>query len=342
MLMKNATIIRITGDIPVTAEAIEAALTPHKFVPARDMESERYGFVSPTDRDDDPLVRAQGNVFLLCLKIQTKILPPSVIKEELKERLAARGAAGRKLRAKERQQMIDDIRFDLLPKAFSKYNRILGYIDAQRREIIIGTASASQADEFLTCLRTAFGSLPVAVLEAQTSPQAEMTEWAKQQKAPAKVKFGHEISLEDPTEGGKGAFRKQDLTSEEILQCIDSGKRVQRISLCWNDYLSFTVDDRLVLRKIAPLDMFDEAFEGDDDENAKLDANLFMTYSGLRRLLPELYKWLNVKVEASDEQEVEEDAESYEPPSPSDLDLYDTGVAGVEIDDPVAALEYEE
>jgi len=346
MLMKNATIIRITGDIPVTAEAIEAALTPHKFVPARDMESERYGFVSPTDKDDDPLVRAQGNVFLLCLKIQTKILPSSVIKEELKERLAARGAAGRKIRAKERQQMIDEIRFDLLPKAFSKYNRIIGYIDAQRREIIIGTASATQADEFLTCLRTAFGSLPVALLEAETAPQARMTEWAQSQKAPAKVKFGHEISLEDPTEGGKGAFRKQDLTSEEILQCIDSGKRVQRISLCWNDYLSFSVDDRLVLRKIAPLDMFDETFEGDDDENAKLDANLFMTYSGLRRLLPELYKWFDVRVEDNHEQEIDEDPESYEPPSPTDLDLYESGSddreTDAEVDDPVAELEYEE
>lgn len=344
MLFKNATVVRITGDIPVTAEAIEAALTPHKFVPARDMESERYGFISPTENDDDPLVRAQGNVFLLTLKIQTKILPASVIKEELKERLAARGAAGRKIRAKERQQMIDEIRFDLLPKAFSKYARIMAYIDAQRREIIIGTASANQADEFLTCLRNAFGSLPVALLEPEYSPQTRMTEWAQNGAAPARVQFGQEISLEDPTEGGKGAFRKQDLTSEEIIQCITSGKRVQRIALSWNDYLSFSVDDRLVLRKIAPMDMFDEEFEGDDDINAKLDADLFMTVSALRRLLPEMYKWFEVGEVGSGSSAVPDD-EDDEPVPSSDLDSYGYGGdldGDAEHEDPVAELENED
>lgn len=323
MLFKNATIVQITGDIPVSAEAIEAALKPHAYVPARPMESERYGWVPPTDIAEDSLVRPQGNVFLLSLKIETKILPASVIKEELRERMAVRGAAGRKLRAKERQQMIDEIRFDLLPKAFSKYDRILGYIDAQRREIIIGTASANRADEFLSCLRTAFGTLPVQLVEPDYAPQVRMTEWATKAKAPAKVQFGQEISLEDPKEGGKGAFRKQDLTSEEILQCIHSGKRVQRISLSWNDYLSFSVDDRLVLRKLRTLDTFEDEheFESDDEVHAKLDADLFMTFTGLRRLVPEIYKWFDVMPLEGQADEAEagldEDAEPYIPASVS-------------------------
>ena len=295
MLFKNATVVRLTGDIPVTAEEIEKALAPHKFVPARDMESEKYGWIAPTEDEEDSLVRAQGSVFLLALKVQKKILPESVINEELKERLAVRPPHARRIRAKERQQMKDEIRFDLLPRAFSKYSRTLGYIDMQRREIVIGTGTSAQVDEFLTCLRTAFGSLPATLLEAEYSPQARMTDWARESSAPPKVQFGEEITLVDPNEGGSGAFRKQDLTSEEIMQCIASGKLVQRIGLKWNDYLSFTVDESLVLRKLAPMDMFDKEFEGDDEDNARLDADLFLTVSALRTLLPELYKWFEVK-----------------------------------------------
>lgn len=223
--------------------------------------------------------------------------------------------------------MIDEIRFDLLPKAFSKYSRIIGYIDAQRREIVIGTASGNQADEFLSSLRTAFGSLPVALLEPYVSAQLTMTQWAKNRQGPKRVQFGQEISLVDPAEGDKGTFRKQDLSSDEILQCIESGKRVERISLRWNDYLSFSIDEHLVLRKIAALDMFDEEFEGDDDENARLDADLFMTYSGLRRLLPELYQWFQVPDleydfgpgESTDEPEGDDD---FSLPAMSDADDY--------------------
>jgi recombination associated protein RdgC len=317
MLFKNATIIKIVGDIPCTADAIQSALAQHPFVPARDMESERRGWVSPVNEDSEELVRAQGRCFMMSMKIQTKILPSSVIKEELKERMALRGMHGRKIRAKERNQMIEEIRFDLLPKAFSKYTRIHGYIDAERQEIVVGTASANQVDEFLASLRVAFDGLPVKLLESEVSPQSRMTHWAQSREAPPKVKFGQEIALEDPSEGGKGTFRKQDLSSDEILQCIESGKRVQRIALEWNDYLSFTVDERLVLRKLAPMDMFDEEFEGDDDENAKFDADFFMTVSGLRRLLPELYQWFDVKAGDSDDGGVYAEDEGNEAPSES-------------------------
>lgn len=318
MLFKNATIIKIVGDIPSTADAIQSALEKHPFVPARDMEFERRGWVSPVNEESEELVRAQGRAFMMTMKVQTKILPSSVIKEELKERMALRGMHGRKVRAKERNQMIEEIRFDLLPKAFSKYSRVHGYIDAERQEIVVGTASASQVDEFLALLRVAFDGLPVKLLESDVAPQSRMTHWAQNQEAPPKVKFGQDITLEDPSEGGKGTFRKQDLSSDEILQCIASGKRVQRIALEWNDYLSFTVDERLVLRKLTPLDMFDEEFEGDDDEYAQFDADLFMTVSGLRRLLPELYQWFEVEVDGHDSDDSPLDDEGADSNAPLD------------------------
>lgn len=293
MLLKNVTVVRLTDDIVREHDELTKTLEAQRFVPAREMEAERYGWIPPTGNEDDELVYSQGSVALLCLQKETKILPASVIREELKERLALREKGGRTVRAKERQNLMEEIKFELLPRAFSKHTRIMGYIDYQRQEVIVGTASANQAEEFLSSLRASLGSLPVTPLQAEYTPTKRMTDWTRLREAPSKVKFGAEITLAE-AEGGKGSFRKQDLMSEEIQQCIEAGKQVQRMSLEWNDYLTFAIDENLTIRKLGALDMFDEKYEGADDEDDALAANLYLTFMALRQLLPELYQWFGV------------------------------------------------
>lgn len=312
MLFKNATVVRLTGDIPREHEDLLNALNGHKFVPAKEMEFERRGWIPPTKKEDDELIYAQGAVSLLCLQVETKILPASVIREELEERLALREAGGRKVRAKERQQLMDEIRFDLLPRAFSKFARVMGYIDYQRQEIVVGTASKNQVDEFLSFLRASLGSLPVATLQSEYSPTMRMTDWVRLRQAPEKVRFGHEITLAEP-EGGKGSFRKQDLMSDEIQECIEAGKKVQRMAFEWNDYLSFTIDEELTIRKLSALDMFDKEYDGDNDEDGGMAANLFLTFMALRELLPQIYSWFGVSsIEYSDEEEFSEEEPGFD------------------------------
>lgn len=298
MLFKNATIVQLTEDLQLTPELLQEKLEPYRYMPARSVESERRGWISPVDESAEELVRAYGSVYLLSLKTEQKILPSSVIKEELRERVEAQGMGGRKLPAKERQRMIEEIRFDLLPKAFSKLSRIHGYIDTERKVIVIGSASANQVDDFLGSLRLVFRPLPAMLLSPKRQPQNLMTHWLRNDDLPPKTMFGSEIALEDPTEGGKGTFRKQDLSSTEIAECIHAGKIVQRVAIEWNDYLSFTLDDRLVLRKIAPMDMFDEEPDVDDDQHAKFDADFLMTVMAMRTLLPEIYDWFDVDPQA--------------------------------------------
>lgn len=295
MLFKNATVVRFTEMIATDKETLEQALEAHRFFPARDVESSRYGWWAPSDKEDGDLVVNMGAVNLLCLKIEEKMLPANVVKEELKERLALREKSGRKVSAKERAHMTEEIRFELLPKAFSKFTRIMGYIDAQRQEIVIGTASATQVDEFLHSLRAALGSLPVALLQTEMSPQTIMTRWMRERDTPPRLKFGSEVVLEDLEGGGTATFKKQDLQSEEIRTCIESSKVVKTINLGWNDYLAFKLDTKLVLRGLSPMDMFDENYEGDDEEiDSALASNLYLTFSSMRRLLPELYSWFGV------------------------------------------------
>ena len=294
MLFKNATIVRLVKGISRDNDEITKTLQAHKFVPARAVEFERRGWVSPTGEEDDDLIYCQGAVSLLCMQIEQKILPNQVIQEELKERLKIRGLNWRSVRTKEKQQMLEEIKFDLLPKAFSKYSRVMGYIDYQRQEIVVGSASPGQVDEFLSFLRLSLGSLPAIPVQSDHSASMRMTKWVKLREAPPKVRFGKEISLYEH-DGGKGTFQKQDLLSDEIQECIGAGKTVQRLALEWNDYIGFTVDENWTIRKLSPLDMFDESYDGDDAEENDLAAKLFLTVMALRQLLPEFYSWFGIE-----------------------------------------------
>ncbi len=335
MLFKNATVVRLTGDIPRENEELLKALEANRFVPAKAMESERRGWIAPTGKEDDDLVYAQGAVSLMCVQIESKILPASVVREELKERMDLREKGGRKVRSKEKQQLMEEIRFDLLPRAFSKFTRVLGYIDYQRQEVVVGTASKGQVEEFLASLRASLGSLPVTTLQFEYQPAKRMTDWARLRQAPSKVRFGAEITLAEP-EGGKGSFKKQDLLSDEIQQCIEAGKKVQRMALEWNDYLSFTIDEELTIRKLSALDMFDKEYNGDADEDDDIAANLFLTFMALRELLPQLYSWFGV----GELDYAEEDQENGDEPG-FDVDDYSNSEEG-NYEHESAASEFDE
>lgn len=308
MLFKNITVLKIIGDVPTDLEEIEGLLKKYKFSPAQGVEQEKVGWVNPVnDDDDDMLVRSLSGAVLFCLKVETKILPSSVINEELKQRLSLRGMNRGKARQKDVQRISDEIRFELLPKAFSRYSRVMGYVDLQRQELIIGTANGSQAENFQSLLRQSFGTLKVTGLAPEEDPKSRMTSWMKNLIAPDRVKFGEEISLEDPADGGgKGNFRKQDLRSDEIKECLDSGKLVHKLALQWNDYLSFVLDGSLVIRKIAPLEMFDQDFKGEDEDEdyATFDTDFFLTINGLRQLLPEVFSWFGVGTEDSEDHDL--------------------------------------
>ena len=78
---------------------------------------------------------------------------------------------------KEREQLKEDIRAILLPKAFHKTKRISAWIDPAKGYLVINASSEKTADDFTAQLREALGTLSVLPFAKATNGADTLTSW---------------------------------------------------------------------------------------------------------------------------------------------------------------------
>ncbi|MBK1735554.1 recombination-associated protein RdgC [Halorhodospira abdelmalekii] len=294
MWFRNLLFYRLREPVAYDPEAAEQRLANLHFTPCGAFEAQRSGFVPPLG-PQAPLVHAAAGCLLLLLQEESKLLPATVVREALAERVTALEAAEhRKVRKRERERMRDEVVADLLPRAFSRHKRIWGYIDTEAGFLVVDAGSEKQAEHFIEQLREAWGDLQLAPPQTELAPGTVMTRWLAQRQTPSDVELGEEAVLEDPSaEGGEVRLKRQDLTSAEIQAHIEAGKRVRALALTWGERLSGVLDGELALRRLKFLELIREQ-AGDRDpesEAERLDADFVLMALEVRGLLPRLLEW---------------------------------------------------
>ena len=304
MLFKNA-IAFYLAEAP-SKDMLREAFIKHRFKSARPHEEMRSGWVPVEGNEDDleaDLMHDAGAISLFYYQEQQKILPSSVINDEINRYIADEVKMyGHKPSKKQISDQKIAIRYSLLPKAFSKYKKSFAYIDHETSMVIVGTNSMNTANEVLNLLRASLGTLKVYPMSSkERSHSGVMTDWLRDggNNFPEKVVPGQEIVLKD-VDGSKGSFTKQDLASEEISSCIEAGKKADKVRISWNDYLGITLDTDLVLRKITPLSTFEDDSEDQYEEDFNgdtgfLHAQLLLTVEAMRTMIPNIEKWFEIE-----------------------------------------------
>jgi recombination associated protein RdgC len=158
--------------------------------------------------------------------------------------------------------------------------------------MVVDTSSAKVAEDFASALRKSIGSLPVRPLVVNQSPAFTFTGWLNESiDLPSPVKLGSDCLLEDPSEdGGKLTAKGMDLESDELRNYIASGMHATRISVEWEENLSFVLDSELTISKLQFGDAFHEKLNDvdADDALARFDAAFGLMTLELSRLLPGL------------------------------------------------------
>lgn len=80
MYFKNLQPYRLSTEWPITAETLHEQLAKKPFHPCGVQDFESRGWVAPCDGGE--LVHAIGDDWLICLQVESKILPPAVINKE--------------------------------------------------------------------------------------------------------------------------------------------------------------------------------------------------------------------------------------------------------------------
>lgn len=308
MFFRNLTLFRFPGEAELggvvrtlieSAATLEAHLAQHALRECGPLELSTRGFVSPMGRDGTALTHAIGQYVLIAVGQNERLLPAVVIAEEVAHRVGQIfEREGRRPGGKERRRIKEEVISELLPRAFVRPRRTLAYLDLQNGWLVVDTASRGVAEDVVSMLREALGRFPATPMAPVESPRNLMTGWLIGGKLPDALVLGEECELRDPTEAGAIVrARRQDLESEEVREHLKSGKQVFQLGLVYDDRMSLTLGEDLVVRKLRFLDVVLDTLGEDTAESkeAELDATFALMSLELQRLYARLAELFGIQ-----------------------------------------------
>ncbi|MEQ6917652.1 recombination-associated protein RdgC [Halomonas aquatica] len=297
MWFKHLHLYRLHDAPQLDAASLETALGEQAFRPLGGNEARRLGWSAPAGRAGTQLLHElQGQRLMTALR-QERILPASVIREEVEERSEAIEASeGRKLPRKEKLAIKEQVYEELLPRAFVRSQKVDLWWDSRRQLIAVNASSRTRAEELLDLLRETLGSLKVTPLASQTLPMRAMTAWLGDPGArPADLVLGDQVELKAKGDDGVLRARQVDLDSDEIQQLLESGRQASKLALSIEGQLSFVLHDDLTIKSLRFDDaLIDEASQTDDGDDAlvRLETDFLLMTQALAENIERLIEWL--------------------------------------------------
>ncbi len=296
-MFKNLIIYRIAHGWAPALSTIEEALAKTPFIECGATQEKSVGWVPPRGEAHGTLIESIGGHWIARLMTESKAVPASVLARRVKEKASRiEQETGRKPGRKESKELKDEAKLDLLPMAFTKQASMWVWIDPTSRLLVLDTSSQGRADEVVTLLVEALPGLSVSLLNTQTSPQAAMAHWLKEQEPPAGFTVDRECELKSASEE-KAVVRygRHPLDIEEVQAHIDAGKLPTRLAMTWDDRVSFLLTEGLQVRKLSFLDT---VFEGTKADDGGFDTDVAIATGELVKLIPDLIEALGGEAES--------------------------------------------
>ncbi|MDO6746770.1 recombination-associated protein RdgC [Gilvimarinus sp. 1_MG-2023] len=251
MWYKNLRVFRLQDAFTLSAEALAEKLATAEFTPCGKMDLTRYGWVSPLGPDGQSLTHGANGLIAICTKKQDKILPAGVIKEQLEDTIREiKTKEGRPVGRKERENLKDEITFSMLPQAFAKSSISHAYIDTRNKLLVIDSASANRAEDLISALRDALGSLRCIPLMPHNATTNTLTHWLKSGDLPGDFTLGDECELMSSQDERIIRGKKLDLLDEQLIQHLETGMFVSKLAIQWKETLSCVIDDQFSFKRV--------------------------------------------------------------------------------------------
>ncbi|RVU81485.1 recombination-associated protein RdgC [Leucothrix sargassi] len=295
MWFKNLYLYQFEKEFSHNAESLHDELSAKPFAECSATQRESMGWVPPLGKKSESFTHSVNNFILLTMARQERLLPASVVREELEERVVEiQDRESRKVGNKEKKELRERIEDELLPRAFTRTQTLDAWIDLKGGWLVINTSSASRAEAFSTLLRKTIGSLPVVPPKSEAVSPI-LTEWLAKYEAPQPFEIGDECELKGTGDDqGIASFRKHELGTDEVKSNLESGKNVSKLALVWDQKVSFVVGDDLVIKKLKFLDVLEEKRNEQDPQSheERMDIEFTLMTGELSQLIPDIVKEL--------------------------------------------------
>ena len=298
MWFKNLYLYQFEKEFEQDADSLHEALSKKPFIECSATQRESMGWVPPLGKNSEAYTHSVSNFILLTMARQERLLPASVVREELQERVVEiQERESRKVGSKEKKELTERIEDELLPRAFTRTQKLDAWIDLKGGWLVINTPSSTRAETFATLLRKTIGSLP-AVPPKTEAVSPLLTQWLSEYKAPEPFEIGEECEMQSTgDDAGIVAFRKHELGTDEVKSNIETGKIVSKLALVWDRKVSFVVGDDLVVKKLKFLDVLEEKMNEEDPQSheERMDIEFTLMTGELSKLIPDLNNQFNSK-----------------------------------------------
>lgn len=304
MLFKQLQLFQLDAGLNASfINSLEEKLASYAYQPCLPTMPHSAGWVPPIEQEgDESLLRVINGFAVICLQIEEKILPSSVIYQNLQEAVKEiETTQNRKIRSKEKMALKDDIVMSLMPRAFSKFTRIYAYIDITNHWLVLGLANAKKTDLFLSAFKKSITDdiHPITVNHLSSM----MTGWLTTQPYAPSFAIEKSCALQDPKQENRTIrCKNQDLFAPGIQALIKDGCHAIQLALSWNDRVQFVLTNTLALSSIQFQDeLLKEASEVEaETKQQQFDADMFIMTGTFSNMLTDLLGMLKQATAKSD------------------------------------------
>lgn len=296
MWFTNLRIYTLKDSSVIDLEKLNDQLAQDAYSPIQSQELSKFGWKEPLNLNDGRYYHQVGNDILITALKEDKILPASVIKQQLQEKIAQlEEAQNRKLSKAEKTNLKEEIIITLLPRAFSRFSQTWLWIDIKNSRIIVNTASAKRAEELLSLLRKSIHTLPIIPLSSEMPLEQTMTNWLIEDKLPHFMQYLQEVELKSLEQDGAVVRCKQhELQSEEITLHIENGKQISQMGISWREKIDFVLTGDYVIKRLKYSNIIKEqnADIKKDDYIQRFDADFVLMTGEISVLVNELIEYI--------------------------------------------------
>lgn len=272
MIFKNAKFYRFTREFHFSPEQIESYCEPLKIENAGGI-LKKIGFVPAYRGDAAALVSVIEKNYLLRVRIINKVIPSEAVRREIEERMSSiEKENDRKISKKEKMEIREDVLSEFAARAFDNVTDVCIWISLKDNFLMVDTASNARADDALSLLRRAVGSLPVTPIQLRDPAELTLTEWVKEENPPENFSLGEIAYIESIEKDGGSIRAKMDLDSPEIKAALDNSKLVVKLQIGYKETCQFKINRDLNLTSIKWMPEFHVMRSDEVDELETIDA----------------------------------------------------------------------